>query len=286
MPTILVVDDDPNIRRIITLELTDASPYRVIALSSGEAALLYISRNHVDLLFTDIRMPGMSGLELVRRVRELDLNMAVIVFTISPRDLSPEQAAELKIDCLLEKPVPPDRLRMAVDLLLDPQRLLPVNQPNASAKTSVPQQPTVAVQLKPSSSSFGGGQAFSAQQIGAMTACLREFAQEADVYCALLADMSGILLTHWTRLRDINLTNVAALAVSNSIAMADLGRSLGKKERVPRLVIHEAPTQRILMTQIDNLLFLLAIGQDASLGWARMAFKRTCDEIERIIHSR
>lgn len=280
MPTIVVVDDDPNIRRIVTMALAEDSPYTVIPLSSGEAALLHISRNKVDLLFTDIRMPGMTGLELVQRVRELDLDMGVIVFTISPEDLSNERAIELKIDCLLAKPISPDQLRLAVDILLDPQRLLPKKVSAKSASKKV--EPQIEVQLKPAIS-FGSGRSFSAQQIEAMQACLRDFAQEANVYCALIADMSGILLTHWTRMRDLNMTNIAAIATSNSIAMADLGRSLGKKEPTPRLVIHEGETQRILMTQFDNLLLLLAVDNNASLGWARTLILRTCQEIRQIV---
>lgn len=286
MPNILVVDDDPHIRRIVTMSLTDDSPYTVTDVSSGEAALLYISRNQVDLLFTDIRMPGMSGLELVQRVRDLELPLAVIVFTIGPEDLSPERAAELKIDCLLTKPVSPDKLRMAVDLLLDPQRLLPKKVTQAASKVGRPEanKPTIAVQLTPSNST-DNGRSFSAQQIGAMQNTLRDFSQEPNVYCALIADMSGILLTHWTRMRDLNVMNIAALAASNSIAMADLGRSLGKKEQSPRLVIHEGETQRILMTQIESLLLLIAVDNNASLGWARMALLRTCGELRSIIHN-
>lgn len=69
---ILIVDDDPNIRRLVALALTDDTPYEVSDVSSAEAALLHISRQPVDLLFTDLRMPGMNGIELIQRVRQLD----------------------------------------------------------------------------------------------------------------------------------------------------------------------------------------------------------------------
>src|SRR4051812_37446023 len=119
MPNIIVVDDDPHVRRIIAMTLDEDSPYTVTSLSSGEAALLHISRNKVDLLLTDIYMPGISGLDLVQRVRELNYDIPVVVFTISPEQLTPERAAELQIDCLLTKPIAADKLRMAADLLLD-----------------------------------------------------------------------------------------------------------------------------------------------------------------------
>jgi CheY-like chemotaxis protein len=282
MPRILVVDDDPNIRRIVTFALTDESPYTVTPLSSAEAALLHIARHPVDLIFTDLLMPGMSGVDLVRRVRELELMVPVIVFTVSPEQLSAEEAAALKIDCLLEKPVSPERLRMAVDLLLDPEHLLPVKpKPAPASPAPLPDPPKLAVRLTPGAGF--GGRSFSARQIEALHACMQRFSPEPDVYCALLADMSGILLTHWTRQRDLNLTNIAALATSSSIALTEIGRSLGKANPTPRVVIHEGEQQRILITQLDSLLLLLAIGKGASLGWARTMLLRTCDEIARIV---
>ncbi len=310
---ILIVDDDVNIRRIVTLALTEDSAYIVNSVSSGEAALLYISRQPVDLLFTDIKMPGMDGLELVRRVRELDPKTAVIVFTVSPQDLTPSRAEELKVDCLLEKPVAPDQLRLAVDLLLDPSRLTasaeksvqpaevtraapatvaarprsretsPLSQAIAQYKKreTAPLEPApIAVRLSPGGRG-GIGRYYTEQQIEAMRAALKELAMEPGVHSALLADMSGIVLTHWSRYRDINVTVVAALAAGNSLALAEIGRNMGQRQP-GRLVIQEGEDQSLLMAHMDDLLLLLALSADTSLGWARIATLRACDEILRI----
>lgn len=317
---ILVVDDDPHIRRIVSLALSDDSPYEVHAVASAEAAMLHIARQPVDLLFTDIRMPGMDGLELVQRVRELDPTTAVIVFTVSPQDLTHERAAQLKIDCLLEKPVSPDRMRLAVDLLLDPIKLLPrpshrdqaapppvppvpAPPPPAAATTSGPlgqrlaalrsrkptaplpsnrQSATVAVRLTPRSPGLDG-RSYSEQQIEAMRQALKELAMEPDVHCAVLADLSGIVLTHWSRRRDINITVVAALAAGNTMALAEIGRNLGQ-QHPGHLVIHEGQDQSILMATMNDLLLLIAIGPNASLGWARIATLRACEEIMQIAY--
>ncbi|PDW04452.1 roadblock/LC7 domain-containing protein [Candidatus Viridilinea mediisalina] len=317
---ILVVDDDPNIRRIVSLALSDDSPYEVHAVASAEAALLHIARQPVDLLFTDIRMPGMNGLELVQRVRELDPTTAVIVFTVSPQDLTPDRAALLKIDCLLEKPVSPDRMRLAVDLLLDPIKLLPrpshrdqaplppapppteppptttgagpLGQRLASlrsrkATTPLPphsQSAPIAVRLTPRSPGLYG-RSYSEQQIEAMRQALKELALEPDVHCAVLADLSGIVLTHWSRRRDINITVVAALAAGNTMALAEIGRNLGQ-QNPGHLVIHEGQDQSILMATMNDLLLLIAIGPNASLGWARIATLRACEEILKIAYTK
>ncbi len=319
---ILVVDDDPNIRRIVSMALSDDSPYVVNAVSSAEAALLYIARQPVDLLFTDIRMPGMNGLDLVQRVRELDPKTAVIVFTVSPDDLSPERARQLKIDCLLEKPVSPERMRLAVDLLLDPIKLLPRPSQRGEAPEPPPAEPAlnqatpgqtqstqatgplgqrlaalrakkqtaplqtvqqgapVAVHLTPRSPG-SSGRSYSEQQIEAMRMALKELALEPDVHCAVLADISGIVLTHWSRRRDINVTVVAALAAGNTMALAEIGRNLGQ-QNPGHLIIHEGQDQSIIMATMDDLLLLIAIGPNASLGWARIATLRACEEVLHI----
>lgn len=323
---ILIVDDDPNIRRIVTLALTDESPYVVNAVSSAEAALLHIARQPVDLLFTDIRMPGMNGIDLVQRVRELDPNTAVIVFTVSPEDLTPERAAKLQIDCLLEKPVPPERLRLAVDLLLDPIKLLPRTRPQngkaaATATVEPPPPPPAAdppptpppppttngplgqrlahLRAKKQTGALSSapiamrvtanrpghhGRSYSDLQVEAMRQALKDLALEPDVHCAVLADISGIVLTHWSRRRDINVTVVAALAAGNTLALAEIGRNLGQQQP-GHLVIHEGHDQSIIMATMDDLLLLLAIGPNASLGWARIATLRTCEEVLRIARS-
>lgn len=310
---ILIVDDDINIRRIVTLALTEDSSYDVSSVSSGEAALLFISRQPVDLLFTDIKMPGMDGLELVRRVRELDPDTAVIVFTVSPQDLTPERAATLKVDCLLEKPISPDQLRLAVDLLLDPAKLAtsagdnpprpaPQPQPVAPAAPTRPKargtmpltqaiaqrrRETGPLPAAPVAVRLGGrgsaGRTYTEAQIEAMRAALKELAMEPGVHSALLADMSGIVLTHWSRYRDINVTVVAALAAGNSLALAEIGRNMGQRQP-GRLVIQEGEDQSLLMAHMDDLLLLLALSADTSLGWARIATLRACDEIMRIRH--
>lgn len=309
---ILIVDDDPNVRRLVSLALSEDSPYEVYNVPSGEAALLHIARSPVDLLFTDIHMPGMSGLDLVQRVRDLDPKTAVIVFTVSPADLTPERATELKIDCLLEKPISAERMRLAVDLLLDPIKLLPRpsqrgdegGPPSAPAPQpaglpgtgplgqrvaavrarrqtaplqTVEQGAPVAVRLTPRSPG-ADGRNYSEQQVEAMRLALRELALEPDVHCAVLADISGIVLTHWSRRRDINVTAVAALAAGNSLALAEIGRNLGQ-QAPGHLVIHEGQDQSIIMATMADLLLLIAIGPNASLGWARIATLRACDEV-------
>jgi len=66
---ILAVDDDGLVRRSLELLLTDAG-YEALVAGSGEEALGILKAKHVDLLITDIRMPGMDGLQVIQAVRD------------------------------------------------------------------------------------------------------------------------------------------------------------------------------------------------------------------------
>lgn len=80
MPRILVVDDEPAQRTILQRSLRHAG-FEAEVAASGAEALAFVQSRPVDLVLTDIRMPGMSGRELLRRLRELDPSLPIIVMT-------------------------------------------------------------------------------------------------------------------------------------------------------------------------------------------------------------
>lgn len=86
-PTVLVVDDEPLVRLFAAEMLEDAGWTAIEAADSAEALALLSTHPHVDVLFTDINMPGMDGLELARRVH--NMNPAIeLVITSGKRALS------------------------------------------------------------------------------------------------------------------------------------------------------------------------------------------------------
>jgi two-component system NtrC family response regulator len=66
--TILVVDDDNSVRRVVQMQLSEAG-YDVVLAGSGGEALRILLEHRPKLLITDLRMPDLDGLELLRRIR-------------------------------------------------------------------------------------------------------------------------------------------------------------------------------------------------------------------------
>lgn len=76
--TVLVVDDEEVIRDYFARTLTE---YRVLTAASGEEALDIVKRDRPNLVLLDIRMPGIDGIETLRRIKEIDREIVVIMLS-------------------------------------------------------------------------------------------------------------------------------------------------------------------------------------------------------------
>jgi len=77
---ILVVDDDDSLRRVLEVQLQQMG-YRVNTAKNGEAALAQLRDSPHDLILTDLRMPGVSGLDLLKNIRAAHPETVVIMLT-------------------------------------------------------------------------------------------------------------------------------------------------------------------------------------------------------------
>lgn len=108
--TILVVDDDPDVRDYAVSVLEDFG-CRVLAAGDGQAALALIERHDIDLLFTDIVMPGLNGFEVARRAVATAPKLKVLFTSGFATDLTPAGR-------LLKKPYRPQQLAHEIAALL------------------------------------------------------------------------------------------------------------------------------------------------------------------------
>jgi len=113
-PKIMVVDDELEIGELLTRFLQKKN-YEVTSFTSPKKALEYLRTNSVNLMLTDIHMPEMSGIELIKTAKGIKSNLPVIVMTGMPGSgLMKEIIGKLGISDYLVKPFQLDSLEKIV----------------------------------------------------------------------------------------------------------------------------------------------------------------------------
>ncbi|MCM2264123.1 MAG: diguanylate cyclase [Desulfuromonadales bacterium] len=125
--TVLVVDDEAFFRRLFSDILAEEGTYEIETAESGEAALSRLARGGIDVLITDMVMPGICGLDLVRRARSLNNPPEVILATGNATVESAIQALKNGARDYLLKPCNPEQLRHVVRTCVEQRRLLDEN---------------------------------------------------------------------------------------------------------------------------------------------------------------
>ena len=122
--TVLVIDDEKNIRRTLRMVL-EGDDIDVRDAESAEAGLAVMAEEAVDVIVTDIRLPGMSGIDLLQRVRRTPEWAGVPVVVISGHALLTEAVDAIKLGAtdFFEKPLDRDRVLVSVRNALKTARL-------------------------------------------------------------------------------------------------------------------------------------------------------------------
>jgi len=101
---ILVIDDEKNIRRTLTDILEDEG-YTVLDASSGEEGLQVLARENIDLLLLDVKLPGMDGIEVLKKVRKDFPSLDVIMISGHSTIKTAVQAVQMGAYNFFEKPL-------------------------------------------------------------------------------------------------------------------------------------------------------------------------------------
>ena len=115
---ILVVDDEESLRRVTQLRLQQAG-YDVATAADGNQALAFLERNPRDLVLTDLRMPGLSGIELLERIKEAYPEVVVILVTAFGTIESAVEAMKHGAYDYVIKPVNAEALKLVLSRALE-----------------------------------------------------------------------------------------------------------------------------------------------------------------------
>lgn len=116
MKRVLVIDDTKNIRILLSTCL-ELRGYDVITADNGIEALKLIQDNkvNIDLIFLDIRMPGISGTEVLKIVKNIRSNCPVIIMTAFATVKNAIECTKLGALAYLQKPFSPERINLVLD---------------------------------------------------------------------------------------------------------------------------------------------------------------------------
>jgi two-component system chemotaxis response regulator CheY len=118
---LLVVDDDPFIRRLITTTLEDVAHFELREASDGKQALELAERHRPQIVLLDVDIPGIDGIEVCRALRASDAtsDATVVMLTAAHGDEIEARAGAAGADLFLTKPFSPLDLLRLVDRLSD-----------------------------------------------------------------------------------------------------------------------------------------------------------------------
>src|SRR5947209_10798576 len=119
----LVVDDEPQIR-VFLADILEAEGFKVVAVAGGQAALEYVSSSTPGLVLLDLSMPGLDGMETLKRLKAAGLQAPVIILTGHGNIRSAVEAIRLGAYDYLTKPLRAPEIMVAIRQALRHRQLL------------------------------------------------------------------------------------------------------------------------------------------------------------------
>ena len=126
---VLVVDDEIHIVYVVAIKLRN-NGYEVITAGNGAEALELVREEKPDIIVTDFQMPVMTGLELVKKLRQCEATKDIPVIMLTARDfaIEEEQKQDLQISEFVSKPFSPKELLRSIEDILYHRALMQENR--------------------------------------------------------------------------------------------------------------------------------------------------------------
>lgn len=297
-PAILIVDDESNVAEALWQSLR-IHEYEVQHCTSGEEALRFISQQHFDVIISDLRMPGLDGLELLERVGKISPTTRKILITAYD---SSAVRADLKeiVDAYLPKPF---RLAHFIKVVQDQIATIP-QTPQEKAKQSVkkPRQTysrllhkigarrveEALLQTLPSHSSITEAHHRKEDELfKSLEGLIGKLQEELRASVVFVADLLGQILAEVGYADSQDLAELVPLISATFASVFELGHMLDGDEAATCLWHREGQTFDIYTVNIGQHFFLVAL-MDKEIssmrtGMVWLAIKRAVKEIHQQI---
>jgi two-component system response regulator PilR (NtrC family) len=127
MSNILIVDDEQSYRQLLTL-VFESDGHTVQTATNGREALSIVQADGVDVIISDVKMPDMDGIEMLRGVRETQPDLGVVLMTAFASVETAREAFKLGADDFIQKPFDVEELKLIVKKTLEKQALIDENR--------------------------------------------------------------------------------------------------------------------------------------------------------------
>lgn len=132
---IIIIDDEPKIRKGLGKILNMHPGWTVLeTFAEGESAIRFLAENPADVVITDIHMPGMTGLDMIERIRQTNRKLSFVILSGYGRFEYAQRAIDLGVKKFLMKPTSPEEVTQALEQI--------ESEMTASAPSTLAQKPT------------------------------------------------------------------------------------------------------------------------------------------------
>lgn len=255
---ILIVDDEPRVAFFLSRALEQIRQgYRISIAHSGEEALDALNRFPIDLLITDLRLPGIDGLELLRWARASSPQTRAILITAYGSDKVEAEARRLEVCRYITKPFNLHDFTQAVQEAL---RDTALNQPALIA--------------------------LSDASFEAVTRLLEELRRDTGARCVFLADMLGQRLVEAGVTQGVDSASVLSLLAGGFAASGALAQCFGG-DKALTLNFHEGTRYEIYSANVGDHLFLAMLydrkGKANRIGLVWLYMRRAIERLQAVL---
>ncbi len=255
---IMIVEDEPHVSETLrrVLSLPDGGGYEVECYGSGEPALARFQEMTFDLVITDLRMPGMSGLELLEQIHKISPGTRSILITAFGTPQVEDRAHRLA-DAFLPKPF---KMRSLLETVQQTLNVAPAVSPRLIA--------------------------FSEDGLRAIQQRMESLRLDLAALGVLLLDQSGQLLTETGRRGDFD-TNAFLALLGNAMAAANEVAHMLKDQAAFDLHFHEGGKYEIYTVRISDQVFLCLVlarnGASSRIGMVWLYLRRAITELRELL---